>query len=62
MAMLNVMHTAECEDDDREETKYFCPVCGEEINPDEWIYTNADQEIVGCELCVSHNFVEDFFN
>lgn len=39
----------------REEKEYRCPICYEEA---EYLYTNADGEIVGCEECITKQRAE----
>lgn len=33
-----------------EEKKYYCPICGEEVDG---VYVSNDGEVVGCENCVT---------
>lgn len=35
----------------REESEYYCPVCGEQV--EEHLYKTNEGEIVGCENCIS---------
>lgn len=46
----------ECKDD----YKYYCPVCGEEVYAD--VYVNDEGTILGCENCVTVKDVGDVIN
>ena len=35
----------------REDTQYYCPICGEEVDA---VYVSADGDVVGCDNCVSY--------
>ena len=30
-----------------------CPICGTPLNEDEEVYLSADNEVIGCEFCVT---------
>ena len=42
-----------------EEKKLFCPSCGSRVYYDSRIYVNQDNEIIGCEYCISAEYAED---
>ncbi len=52
MAMICI-HGGECTGcmSCQEEEKHYCPICGEEVC--ESVYVSNDNEIVGCENCIS---------
>lgn len=30
-----------------------CPICGTPLNEDEEVYLSADNEVIGCEFCIT---------
>ena len=53
MAYQCILYGGECDGCGRcqeEEKKYYCPVCGEEVDS---VYVDNEGDILGCENCVS---------
>ncbi len=38
---------------DEEPCPYECPICGTPLNEDEEVYLAANNEVVGCEFCIT---------
>ena len=41
------------------DSELHCPVCGNELGPDDYIFIDEDDVILGCEYCVKKHYAED---
>lgn len=38
--------------DEKGDTTVICPICGEELTLDDFVYINTEKEVIGCSQCV----------